>query len=268
MDVRQDIIAYGKGVRTGYKLRKCLGLVIHWIGVAQGHAEVIRKNFARSELGTQYISDWYDGHIIQCAPEDEVCYHVGSSYGYTAKKKELVGDDNPNWYFVGIECCIDPNTVITSDYGTAGRHMDLGKPSQAQYNNLVEFSADFLTRHHMTVDNLYRHYDITGKVCHAWFVKDESRWVKFKADVEKKMKGEDESLTKEDWDKISDLVKREVNDAKPKVYHNIEEVPLWARDMVNRAIEHGAIKGDENGNLRLTDENLVTLQIFSNCKAF
>jgi len=195
MEIIEDIIPKGEGIRTGKKLTKLLGLVVHWIGVAQPKASVIRKNFQYEEFGTQYIIDWYTGEIIHCVPDDEVCYHVGSSYGYTDLKEELVGKKNPNWYFVGIECCIDPKTHIAEDFGTPGKYMDLGKPSDAQYKNLVEFAAYFLGKHGLTSDNLYLHWDITGKICHAWFVKDLARWRQFKADVKKRMEGGEEDMT-------------------------------------------------------------------------
>lgn len=201
MNIMQDIIPIGQGVRTGKKLTECFGLVVHWIGVGQSKASAIRSNFGRDSLGTHYISDWNTGDIIQCVPEDEVTYHVGSSYGYTKMKENLVGRNNPNWYFVGIECCIGDKS-IPSDWNAPGKHMELGKPSDKQYKALVEFAADFLTRNGMTVDNLYRHYDITGKLCHVWLVKDENRWEKFKADVQAEMEGT--TMTREEIQALVD----------------------------------------------------------------
>lgn len=194
MEIRKDFVAPGKGARPGKRLTDCRGLVIHWIGAAQSRAEVIRKNYEQEPYGTQYVIDWNDGHIIQCMPENEVAYHVGAEQ-YTKTKEQICGRDNPNWHLVGIECCIG-DKAIPKDWSTSGRHMDLGKLSQTQYSALVAFAADFLKGHKLTVDNLYRHYDITGKLCHVWFVKDGSRWNRFKADVKQKMEGD--SMTKEE----------------------------------------------------------------------
>lgn len=187
--VTQDFITKGQGARPGVLLDSIKGLVIHWIGASQSRASVIRKNFNSDAYGTQYIIDWNDGSIIQCMPENEKAYHVGAT-SYTNLKYQLFGANNPNRYLVGIECCINDNDKIYNDYYAPDKYMDLGKPSDVQYEALVEFAADFLKRNNLTTDNLYRHYDITGKICHVWFVKDSSRWTQFKADVKAKMEGD------------------------------------------------------------------------------
>jgi hypothetical protein len=252
MTIKQNLIPIGTGVRTGKPLKKCLGLVIHWIGVGQSKAGVIRGNFERGNLGTHYISDWNTGDIIHCVPDGEVCYHVGSANGYTELTRKLVGRDNPNWYFVGIECCIGDKN-IPADWYERGKHMELGRPSDKQYAALVEFAADFLTRHGLGTDGLYRHYDITGKLCHVWFCKDEARWEKFRADVAAKMKGE-EDMTREETQAMIDA-------ANPKVYTDIAEVPKWAQVLVQRAVDEGIIKGDGGGKLNLTDTDLKALSM-------
>lgn len=200
--ITEDIIPKGQGARPGKKLTKCMGLVIHWIGVTQGHASVIRKNFGSDEFGAHYISDWYTGDIIHCVPDDEVCYHVGANKYTTLAKTKFYS--KPNYYLVGIECCINPNDKIYSDYSSKTKYLDLGKPSDVQYEKLVAFAAKFLMDHDLTEKDLYRHYDITGKPCHVWFYKDEKRWDKFKADVKKRME-EDEVMTQVQFNQMFEV---------------------------------------------------------------
>ena len=114
----------------------------------------------------------------------------GRQHLHTTTKQAICGNANPNWYLVGVECCIGDKS-IPGDYAAAGKYMELGRPSKAQYGALVAFAADFLKRHGLTVDNLYRHYDITHKACHVWFVKDKARWQQFKSDVQTEMEGEE-----------------------------------------------------------------------------
>lgn len=256
MNIIQNLIPGRRGIRTGYKLTKCLGLVIHWIGVCQSRASVIRENFElRDFCGTQYICDYNTGDIINCVPENEVTYHVGATK-YTALTKKLVGDNNPNWYFVGVECCIGDKS-IPRDWATPGKHRTLGKPSDKQYAALVEFAADFLTRHGLTVDNLYRHYDITGKLCHVWLTKDDARWKNFKADVAAKMKGEIDMTEQEFNERVAAAIKA----AMPKTYTKLDKVPKWAQALVQEATKVGVIKGDGTGQLNLTDTDLKTLSM-------
>lgn len=251
MNVIQDFIAPGQGVRTGTKMLGIEGLVIHWIGVCQADAYKVRGSFTGTVLGTQYISDFNTGDIIQVMPETEMANHVGANK-YTDTKRALLGSKSPNRYLVGIECCIG-DKAIPADWSTAGKHMELGRPSDKQYKAMVEFSADFLARHGLGVDRLLRHYDITGKLCHVWFCKDEARWIKFKADVQAKMKGE--------MDMTREEVQALVDAAKPKVYTDLPEVPKWSQGLVSRARDAGVIKGDGNGNLNLTDQDLKTLSM-------
>lgn len=255
MEIKHAFLAPGQGVRTGAKLGRVEGLVWHWIGVCQANAYRVRGSFTGTNLGTQYISDYNTGDILQVMPEDEAANHVGANK-YTDTKTALLGGKSPNRYLVGVECCIG-DKVIPADWATPGKHMELGRPSDKQYRSMVEFSADFLTRHGLGVDRLFRHYDITGKLCHVWFVKDETRWIKFKADVAAQMKGEID-MTREETQAIVDAA---VRAAAPKVYTALAEVPKWAQGLLQRAMDAGIIKGDGTGNLNLTDQDLKTLSM-------
>lgn len=228
-----DLIPKGVGVRNGKRLTDCRGLVIHWIGAPQAKAEVIRRNFERQTTGAHYVIDWNDGHIIQCVPEDEVCYHVGANT-YTTTKQGICGNANPNWYLVGIECCIGDRS-IPADYAAAGRYLELGRPSEVQYAALVAFAADFLKRHNLTVDNLYRHYDITHKVCHVWFVKDKARWAQFKADVRAEMEG---NMTQEQFNAMFERA-MEAHEAAV----NARPVSGWAAEAWAKAKAEGVFDG-------------------------
>lgn len=258
----QDLIPPGQGVRTGKKLTKCLGLVVHWIGVNQPRAEVIRRNFERDTCGAHYISDWNDGHIIQCVPEEEICYHVGASSGfsYTQTKKDLCGAKNPNWYFVGIECCISPQDKPPADYAAPGKHMDLGKPSEAQYRGLVAFAADFLTRHGLTPEKgLYLHNDITNKVCHVWFAKDRTRWERFKADVERKMKGEP------NMEELKQVVSAELAARDEIQAQAAQKVSPWAKESWDKAVTAGVFDGTRPGGTLTREQAAVVLDRLGLC---
>ena len=65
MNIIENIIPPNTGVRTSKKLKDLRGLVVHWIGVPQSRASVIRKNFERDECGTHYIIDWIEQAVRQ-----------------------------------------------------------------------------------------------------------------------------------------------------------------------------------------------------------
>lgn len=48
---------------------------------------------------------------------------------------------------------------------------------------------------------------------------------------------------------------------KPKVYNTTDEVPEWARDDISELINSGALKGEENGNLNLSEDMVRMLVV-------
>lgn len=200
MNIVKNLIKYNEFSRPNRNLKAIKGLVIHWIGVPQSQARVIRDNFENANgtyASAHYIIDYNSGTIIQAIPEHEVAFHVGANKYSDWWEKTKLG--NPNNYFVGIECCINDMDLIPSDYYNKSKYLSLGQPSHIQYEMLVEFCADFLKRHNLTINNLYRHYDITGKPCHVWFYKHEDEWQKFKKRVDEKMNEQIDENKISDW---------------------------------------------------------------------
>ncbi len=171
MIIVKDFLTLGGTNRPGENLKEIKGLIIHYVGVPQKSAKVIRDNFENTTRygATQYICDYIDGHIIQTMPEDELAYHTGANV-YKPLKFEIAGEDNPNYYLVGMETCI--------------ASVQNSKPSNVQWKALTEFSADFLKRNGLGVQNLYLHNEITYTLCYKWFIDHPNDWQKFKNDVQ------------------------------------------------------------------------------------
>ncbi|MBR2743449.1 MAG: N-acetylmuramoyl-L-alanine amidase [Clostridia bacterium] len=87
--------------------------------------------------------------------------------------------------------------------------------------------------------DVLRHYDVTGKRCPLWYVSHEDEWQVLKARILSKAADDPADAKK---------------DAPPSD---------WAREAVSWAVEHGILRGDENGALRLreavTREEAVTM---------
>jgi len=153
--------------RPKKKLIQLKGIVIHYTGnTSHGANAAANRNFfncTSSSVSAHYIVD--DKQIIQCIPDDEVAWHVG------AKKYVVLGEIlrvkpySPNYYTIGIEMCVNSD----SDWSKT-------------YANTVDLVKHLLQKHKLTVDNLYRHYDITGKECPKMMVPG-GEWEKFKASV-------------------------------------------------------------------------------------
>lgn len=170
MTIVNDFLPLGSMNRPGEMLKEIKGLIIHYVGVPQRSAKAVRDSFENKTTygATQYVCDYNDGHIIQTMPEDEVAYHCGANV-YKPLKTEIAGEDNPNYYLVGIETCI--------------ASVEHSKPSNVQWIALTEFSVDFLRRNNLTEDNLYLHNEITYTQCYKWFIDHPQDWQRFKNDV-------------------------------------------------------------------------------------
>ena len=90
-----------------------------------------------------------DGEIVQCVPCNEMAYCSNSL----------------NDVCISIEMC----------------HVDeSGSFNDATYNSCVYLVAHLMNYYHIDMDNLIRHYDVSGKNCPKYFVEHEDRWQVFK----------------------------------------------------------------------------------------
>jgi N-acetyl-anhydromuramyl-L-alanine amidase AmpD len=170
MNIIEDLIPLKAKNRPNKKIKKHLGVIIHYVGCNQPNAKVFAKSWKKKIIAgaTHYLIDYNTGEIIRCVPEDEVTYHVGA-FRYTKLKEQLVGKDNPNNYYIGIECCV--------------ADINNSKPSAIQYKTLVELTKDICKRYKFTKDQVLLHNNLTGKRCHRWYVDTPANWDKFKNDV-------------------------------------------------------------------------------------
>lgn len=76
---------------------------------------------------------------------------------------------------------------------------------------------------------------------------------------------EEDDMTEDQVRKIvQTAVDTAVKSLQPKVYTSLAEIPAWAKALVARAVSDKVVKGDGSGGLRLTDDNLVSLQMLYN----
>ena len=163
MNIEERLLTINPYSRSGEKQSKIENIVVHWVGNA-GSSAIANRNYFES-LATShktYASSHYiiglNGETIQCIPDDEVAFHSGS---YSMNRKSI-----------GIENC-------HPDWG--------GKFNDNTYNSLVELCADICRRYNLGINAIIRHYDVTGKDCPRYYVKNEQAWIQFKNDVANKL---------------------------------------------------------------------------------
>ena len=87
-----------------------------------------------------------------------------------------------------------------------------------------------MEKYNIPLENVLRHYDVTGKICPEPFVRNQVQWLDFKKKLSEKKK-----------------------EGAEMIYNYIDEnMPDWAKPTVQKLIDKGALKGDEKGELLLT----------------
>lgn len=143
--------------RPGIPLEKVRGIVVHYTANPGTSAQNNRDYFQGLSLsGENSVSSHFvvgiEGEVIQCVPCNEVAY----------------ASNDRNSDTISIECC----------------HTDeSGKFSDSTYKTLVHLTAWLMGRYDLKIDDVIRHYDVTGKNCPKYFVEYPLAWEQFKKDV-------------------------------------------------------------------------------------
>ena len=148
--------------RPQLALKKVHAIVVHYTANPGVDAVANRNYFNNLPKANErkqkktYASSHFviglDGELIQCIPCKEISY----------------ASNDRNNDTISIECCIPDDT---------------GRFNDATYQTLVHLVAWLCGRYDLTMDDVIRHYDVTGKNCPKYYVEHEDAWKQFKVDV-------------------------------------------------------------------------------------
>lgn len=109
-----------------------------------------------------------DDSVTISVPDNYVAWHCGGglqgSKGHTYYKKCT------NTNSIGIEMC---------DTKRNGKYEVTPKTR----SNAIALGKEIVKKYGIKKENVIRHYDVTGKNCPAYFVKDEEAWIKFRNEI-------------------------------------------------------------------------------------
>ena len=196
---------YG-GLRAG----KVEYIVIHYTAGKNDTAEANGKYFARENIGAS--AHWFvdETTAVLSVAEQFVAWHCGGA----VYKHPYCRNSNS----IGIELC--------SEQGEDGRYYF----TEATVENAKMLVRKLMERHNVPVENVVRHYDVTGKLCPAPFIgAGIDAWNEFKGGL--------------------------------VLYKKMENVPEWAKETVQKVVDAGALKGDEQGYLNLSSDLTRTLVV-------
>jgi N-acetylmuramoyl-L-alanine amidase len=175
MKIIDQLLSKNKYSRPCTLIRAVKGIVIHWVANPGSTAQSNRNYFESLKdqvppNDKRFASAHYiiglQGDIIRCVPDKETCYHVGSDHYTNEALRHL--SSYPNNCTIGIELCHP---------GADGKFTD---ETLSSCRNLVSY---LLNSYNLTKDDIWRHYDITEKVCPKYFVEHVDEWDNFKASV-------------------------------------------------------------------------------------
>lgn len=164
-----NLIPVNNYSRPGIKLKQITGIVVHWTGNAGTQARqnlIYLKKLALQNPNDDIVDRYASCHfivdafeIIQCIPLNEMAYHCGA-YEYKPNIQEKIGM-YPNAHTIGVETCHPDNE---------------GQFTPATIERLIQLVAKLLIQFNLRIYNVYRHYDVTGKFCPKYYVKNKEIW--------------------------------------------------------------------------------------------
>lgn len=171
LSITQKFITNSKN-RPQRKLSSLKGIIIHWTANAGRGANADNHFRYFQNHPVQASAHFFvdDQKIVQIIPEDEVAYHVGARASrYTDLAREIMGNEyTPNNFLIGIEMCVNED----GDWDKT-------------YQHTIELSRKLMAKHGLTSDQVWRHFDITGKDCPKMMTYDEDDgWPRFKQILE------------------------------------------------------------------------------------
>ena len=152
-----DLLTVNEYSRPGIAMNNIKGIVIHYTANPGTTAKQNRDYFeglkdSHQTKASSHFVIGIEGEIIQCIPSREISY----------------ASNERNSDTLSIECCHPDET---------------GKFTDKTYNSLVAMCAWLCGEFDIKIDNIIRHYDVTGKNCPKYYVENEREWEKFKQDV-------------------------------------------------------------------------------------
>jgi N-acetylmuramoyl-L-alanine amidase len=109
-----------------------------------------------------------DDSVTISVPDNYVAYHCGG--GLQGREGHKFYKICTNTNSIGIEMC---DTIKNGKY----------EVSSKTRSNAIALGKEIVKKYGIKKENVIRHYDVTGKNCPAYFVKDEEAWKKFRDEI-------------------------------------------------------------------------------------
>lgn len=186
--------------------RKIDFIVIHYTGndgdTAQGNCNYFQG--ANRKSSAHYFCD--ENEVCQSVLDKDRAWHCGA----TSYKHDKCRNSNS----IGIELC--------SRKDSKGHYYF----KDETIKNAVELTKEKIKQYNISLDNVLRHFDVTGKNCPAPFVDNKDAWLCFKNALK-------------DGDNMQN-------------FKTIDDVPTWAKATIKKLIDKKALAVNEQNEINVS----------------
>ena len=216
---------------TSYLNRPIKYIVVHYTAGSTSKAGSARNTAIQFSdparcASADYIVD--DDTIVQFNPDvrNRFCWHCGDNKNMFSMGGKYYGKCT-NANSIGIEVCSTNPNWQASDFANSKKWSFTDKV----VNNAVELVKYLMQTYNIPIENVIRHYDVTGKFCPGIIGWNEDsgsakKWEEFKA----RLMGTTVTAKLKKTDDIVYRVRKSANDAKSQIgaYKNLESAKALA----------------------------------------
>lgn len=168
MEINKLLTAINCNVRDSRDIKY---IVIHYVGALGGAKANCRYSASKYIGASAHYFVGHTGEVWQSVEDKDIAWHCGA--------KSYRHPDCRNSNSIGIEMCVRKRD--TSSMGAADTDWYFEAETVAAAGQLV---SGLMARYAIPVENVIRHYDVTGKCCPNPYVLNESMWDEFKAGLQ------------------------------------------------------------------------------------
>ena len=219
---------------TSYLNRPIKYIVVHYTAGSTSKSGSARNTAVMFSNPSVYASADFivdDDTIVQFNPDikNRFCWHCGDNKNMFSMGGKYYGKCT-NANSIGIEACSTNPNWQASDFANSKKWSFTDKV----VNNAVELVKYLMQTYNIPIENVIRHYDVTGKFCPGIIGWNEDsgnakKWEQFKA----RLTGTTTATTTANLTKADDIiyrVRKSANDAKSQIgaYRNLDSAKALA----------------------------------------
>lgn len=224
---------------TGYLNRPVKYIVVHYTAGSTSKSGSARNTAIQFSDPARYASADFivdDETIVQFNPDirNRYCWHCGDDRNrFSMGGKEYGKCTNVN--SIGVEVCSTNPNWQASDFANSKKWSFTDKVVE----NAVELVKYLMQTYNIPIENVIRHYDVTGKLCPGIIGWNEDsgnakKWEEFKA----RLTGVATTANLKKTDDIVYRVRKSANDAKSQIgaYRNLDSAKALADKNVGYSV--------------------------------